>query len=168
MRKITRISAAIFTFSLGVSVYFVFLNLAVDKSKPLVKPLEYSSLPLMSLCDATDKAELYDSRDIRVRVYLAGKDNRGFSVFERERDCDWSSAKISFLYENGYAETDELLKQLTAQSVEGSMTNVEVEVIGKLRDESKFSSACMGRFYIEAKEVRQISPIRQSALSGSR
>ncbi|HEY0051497.1 MAG TPA: hypothetical protein VGB68_19525, partial [Pyrinomonadaceae bacterium] len=68
-------------------------------------------------------------------MYLAGKDESGFSVFERERDCDWASAKISFLYESGYAETDELLKQLTAQSTGDSMANVEVEVVGKLRDE---------------------------------
>ncbi|HEX8367342.1 MAG TPA: hypothetical protein VF604_02140 [Pyrinomonadaceae bacterium] len=164
MRKITGIFAAVFTFSLSVTIYYAFLSFAVDKSPLLVKPPEYSSLPLISLCEATSKPELYETEDIRIRVHLSGKDGIGFSVLEPEGNCERSSAQITFSYENEYAKTDELLKQLTAQSAEGSLTTVEVEVVGKLVDEYKFSRPFFGRFSIAAKEVRQISPIRQTAL----
>lgn len=158
MCKFKGVSAAILTFSLSVAIYFVFLNLEVDKSKPLVEPVEYYSLPFISLCDATRNPELYENANIRVRVYLSGRDNYGYYVSEPEKNCE---AKTTFwLTEKSKAETEELLKQLTARYSNDSLTFAEVEVVGKLVD-YKFETHYGRRFEIEAKEIKQISPVEQ-------
>ncbi|HEX9959781.1 MAG TPA: hypothetical protein VGB00_02540 [Pyrinomonadaceae bacterium] len=129
----------------------------------MVEPLEYSSLPLISLCAAAGNPELYENDNIRVRVRLSGRDNYSYSVSESGGNC---RANITFwLAEKSKAETEQLFEQLTAEYSEDSLTFVEVEVIGELKDYGNSGERhYQERFEIKAKEIKQISPVRKSVL----
>lgn len=166
MRKFKNITVAALTFFAGVAIYFVFLNFAVDKSKLLVEPVKYSSLPLISLCEATNSYKFYEKKDIRVRVYLKGRDGRGYSALDFGKKCDFPDADIRFsLNEKSKNETDQFLKQFTEQHSENFIKIVGIEIIGELRDTNEFNRCYHRRFSIEAKEIRQISQIKQLSLS---
>ena len=161
MRKMTGFLMAIFTFSLGVSIYFIFLSLALDKSKPLVEPVEYSSLPLISLCDATRNPRLFENDNIRVRIHLSGWDGYGYFVSEPKGDC---RAKITFwLAEKSKAEADRLFEQLTTRHSKDltAIIFAEVEVVGEFMD---YRDSGVRRFELKAKEIKQLSPVRQLTL----
>jgi hypothetical protein len=167
MRKFTNLLAAIFTFFLSVMIYFIFLNLAVDKTKPLVEMGKYSSLPVHSLCEITRNFKLFGNENFRVRVYLTGKDNWGYRVIEPKENCDYAAVPLEFwLEEETKAETEKLFQEITARNTEGWITFAEVEMVGELIDHYQYGvRPFAGRFSIKAKEIKQISPVKQISLA---
>lgn len=173
MRKMINVLTAIFTFFLGVSIYFVFLNFAVDKSKPLVAPVESSSLPTVSLCEA-ESLELYRTGDtIRIKGYLSNLTNGDYlQIYDFGKGCRITDAVLvvwednhQLLTENDLSEElRELIKRLDEQDKkqlsepEDLSAMAKVEVTGKLKklDELGFAGS---EFYVNVKEIRQISPI---------
>jgi hypothetical protein len=167
MRKLTGVLAAIFTFLLSVSIYFVCLNSSVDKSKSLVEPLENSSLPVVSLCEAQN-LELYRTGELlRLKGYLwAGKNGNYLEIYDFENACRITSAALfvwgderQFLTGNDLsAELRELIKQLSEQDSEDLSAMAKVEVTGKLkkREPLGFIDSI---FYVNVREIKQISPI---------
>jgi hypothetical protein len=167
MRKFIGVFAAIFTFSLSVLIYFVFLNFTVDKSKPLVRQLESSSLPTISLCEA-QSLQLFRTGDtLRLKGYLwAGKNGNYLEIYDFESACRITSAAL-FVWEDNRqhltkddlnAELRELIKQLSERDSENLSAMAKVEVTGKFKRREPLGFAD-SVFYVNVKEIKQISPM---------
>ncbi|MDQ3801517.1 MAG: hypothetical protein M3384_19015 [Acidobacteriota bacterium] len=167
MRNLRGVTIAVLTFFLGVSLYFIFLNFVIEKSKPLVKLPGYSSLPARSLCEVTGNHKLFGNHVVRIRAYLTGRDNYGYEVRDPKGNCDYAEAHVEFwLEEETKAETEKLFQEITARYAEGAMTFAEVEMVGELIDYYQLGQRPFGgRFSIEAKEIKQISPVTQISYS---
>jgi hypothetical protein len=167
MKNLKGISVAALTFFAGVAIYFVFLNFAVDKTKHLVEMGKYSSLPVLSLCEVTRNYEFFGNENFRVRVYLTGRDNWFYKVFDAKENCAHDDARVEFwLEEETKAETETLFQELTARYSEGSITFAEVEMVGELIDHDQYGfRPFTTRFSIKAKEIKQISPVKQISLA---
>lgn len=167
MRNLRGVTIAILTFFLGVSLYFIFLNFVVEKTKPLVKLPGYSSLPARSLCEVSVNHNLFGNDVVRVRVYLTGRDNHGYAVSDPRGNCDNTVASVNFeLEEETKAETEKLFREITARYSGGAMTFAEVEMVGEVIDYNQLGQRPFaGRFLIKAKEIEQISPVRQISYS---
>jgi hypothetical protein len=170
MRKITGILAAIFTFSLSVLIYFVFLSLSVDKSKSLVREVESSLLPTVSLCEA-ESFELFLSGDtLCIKGYLYTSENADYLEFyDFGNTCRITSAELmvwddnnQFLTKNDLsAELQDLIKQLSELERELNSKDLsvlqKVEITGKLKKSEPPDFLGAG-FYVNVKEIKQISP----------
>jgi hypothetical protein len=167
MRKFTGVSAAIFTFSLGVSIYFVFLSFAVDKSKSLVEPVESSSLPLISLCEAKENYEFYESRDIRLRANFYVDESGRMRAFELKKDC--TGVTVTFRDENNEILSEneldsdilKLAEELSAKNSGELKAVVGVELIGELEHSGILCNFIeRNPFYFRARQLRRISPVK--------
>lgn len=179
MRKMTGVLTAIFTFSLSVLICFVLLTFTVDKSKLLVSPVESSLLPAVSLCEA-ENLELHRTGDtIRIKGYLYNLTNgNSLEIYDFGNSCRIASAELrvweddsQLLTENDLsAELRQLIKQLDEHGAkqlgepEDLSAMAKVEITGKLkrREEVGFGDSV---FYINVKEIKQISPIVKVNLS---
>jgi hypothetical protein len=135
MKKIFCILTAVLTFFLGATVYFVYLNFEVNKSKRLVKPFETSSLPLTSLCDAKNDYNFFDPPkflpEIRVKANFMVRENDDLRIFEMKRECDNRFVQVRF-EESADKEIEDLISQLREQSSEDLTAIAEVEAVGEL------------------------------------
>jgi hypothetical protein len=176
MKKTARLLSALFTFSLSVAFCSVFFGWSDYKTEILIEPkletIETSSIPLVSVCEIKHNPRLYKGREIRLKtnIYLLGELN--VTAFEAKKACDSGFLDIEFWNTNektnSLAETNDeivqVLKPLKKSGLHKSTNYTEVEIIGELYEREGLF--CMGSLhYVKAKEIKQVSPVKQIALS---
>jgi hypothetical protein len=173
MKKTAYIFTALFTFFLSLSIYFVFLNFEVDKSKLMVEPLESTSLPLGSLCEIMSNPDLYKIDDFRIKANIfRAEEGVKLVAFKFDHGCDFEFVEVEIWTDNNRIfsseETSEkihqLLKQLKIHDFGQLETDyTEVEIIGFLGDRPQWH--CWGcaspQNFIKAKDIKQTSPIKR-------
>jgi len=168
MKKTAYILVALLTFSASVAIYFVFLNFAVDKTKPLVKPIDASSLPLVSLCEAMRNPKLHKIGVIRIKAkFTAAKDGE-VNIFELKKGCSrnfvdigfWNGKNEILSREEINYETQKLINELKEQTSGKLTAIVEAELIGELEFQEFDRCFDNGHFYFRAKEFKPTSPVK--------
>ena len=162
MKKLIYILIGVFTFSVS---YWLF------QLRPLIVPV--------SLCEISQHAELFQSKQIRVKAFLnnviTDEDGReDFRVSDMKNGCvtgatlEISEQLISKL------KSDESFQQFIGElrdkndeeykNLEGNgIFNAEIEIVGEIKkvaETEKASLVSPPPFIITANEIKQISPIR--------
>lgn len=165
MRKISYILTAILTFSISAAIYFCYLNFSVNRSAVSVAPVESSSLPIVSLCDAKNNYDMFDENEvppeIRVKAKFIVREHEDKRIFELKKDCGNRFVQVRFQEEIN-EDLKRLVKQLQENSSEELTAFAEVEAVGELEFSGIICNFVEQRpFYFRVKEFRQISPIKQ-------
>jgi len=174
MCKLKGVLAAILTFFLSVTIYYALLNFAVYKTNSLIKPLENSSAPIVSLSEVTSNPELYKISDIRVKAnFYVENDGDNVGIFGIGKGGDYKLAGIEFWNNQGIltreeltVETQRLIKQLKEKDSKDLTAFAEVEMLGELQEQPPQHYCLKPRFYIAVKEIKQVSPIKTIDFAG--
>lgn len=157
MKKIVYILIGIFTFSIGFGSYLF---------RPFVTPV--------SLCEISQNAELYRSKQIKIKAYLdrasiyENEEENFFSVFSFDSEC-LTGAHLEIAEElktalknnknlrNFINELSEKQNEMLEKRDDSGFYIAEVEIVGEIETGARTSHS--PPFIIKAEKIRQLSPI---------
>lgn len=162
MKKLIYILSGIITFSIGFWIF---------QMRPLIIPV--------SLCEVSQHAELFQSKQIRVKAFLdnvrVDEDGReNFSVSDLGKNCVTGATLEISEHLKSKLKNDEnfqhFVGELRGKNDElyrkrdgNGIFVAEIEIVGEIRKVEESENAVLVSpppFIISANEIRQISPIR--------
>ena len=186
MKKLIYVLIGIITFSIGFCLYqfrSVFItiqnDLPVSSSScceisqhefELANSTELSTDVPVSLCEISQRIELYPSQQLRMKAYLEFEIEGTFFVSDFRKSCVTSARleiaeglKKNKKFRNLVNSLRRKNDELTKNKDESGLYLVQIEIVGEINKTKNTENAGILNpppFEIKASEIKQISPIR--------